>query len=353
MESTVATRPETPALILYTSGTTGNPKGVVLTHYNLYMLAHSFGDHLCRLTSEDVIQMVPPASHAFGQLLMNMAGLVKAELSLMSQFEPQSFLATIERDRVTFSAGVPRIANVLLNAAEHHPYDLSSLRLMMFGAAILHPEVAARFQERFQVSLCIAYGLTEALPVTFGYLDDHLPAGSVGKATFGTQLRLVNPTGQIVPPGEPGEIMLRGPHLFQAYHNRPDATAAVVQAGWFRTGDMGRLDHNGYLFIVDRLKDAIKTSGYLVFPAEVERVLHTHAAVSEAAVVGIPHQTLGEVIQAFVVLKEGHQISAKALIDYCKGQLSRYKCPCSIRFEEQLPQGPSGKILRRVLRDRP
>lgn len=347
---TVSTTPETPALILYTSGTTGNPKGVLLTHYNIYSLAQSFARDLCGINSEDVVLMVPPASHMFGQLLMNMACLAQAKLILMSSFNPQLFLSTIEQEKVTFFAGVPRVATLLLNTPSVEQYDTSSWRLMMFGAATLHPEVAERFRSRFQVNLCIAYGLTEALPVTFAHMNANTPDGTVGKATSGNQLKIVDTENQELPLGTPGEILLRSPHLFKEYYNLPEQSLAAFEGNWFRTGDIGYLDQNGYLFIVDRSKDAIKTSGYLVFPAEVERVLYTHPKVAEAAVVGIPHESLGEVIKAFVVLKNEAITSSRELINYCKEHLSRYKCPRQIIFRDDLPQGSSGKILRRVLR---
>ena len=194
--------------------------------------------------------------------------------------------------------------------------------------------------------------MTEAVPVTFltAEMIDRAPAGSVGRPVWGTRVKIVNAAGQSVAAGEPGEILVRGPQVFQGYHNRSADTATVWHDGWFRTGDLGTLDAGGHLFILDRLKDMIKRSGYSVYPAEIERVLHSHAAVQDAAVIGIPDPVVGEEVKAFVALKPGLGATAGELMQHCRAELAIYKVPRLVEFRDALPRNPAGKIVRHALR---
>jgi long-chain acyl-CoA synthetase len=350
---TTPTDPNDVAVILYTSGTTGRPKGARLTHFNLFFFSQVLTRELWRLTRDDVMVMTAPAAHIFGQAILNVACTAGAQLHLLPRFEVSGFLKAIDDERVTFFAGVPALAQHLLRTPLLRDRGLGTVRLVMLGGAAVDPELMRSFRSRFGVDVITGFGMTEAVPVTFLTTDaiGGAPQGSVGRPVWGTRLRIVDEAGHQVPTGEPGEIVVRGPQVFQGYHNRPDETAAVWRDGWFRTGDIGRLDDRGYLFIVDRLKDMIKRSGYSVYPAEIERVLRTHDAVAEAAVVGIPDRVAGEEVKAFVVLKPGMAASADELAAHCRGALAAYKVPRLIEFRDDLPRNPVGKIVRGALRN--
>jgi long-chain acyl-CoA synthetase len=345
-----ATAPLEPATILYTSGTTGHPKGAVLSHLNLWFTNNLVAKELWGITQHDVVLIAAPMGHIFGQVLLNASCVAQAMVSFMPRFDMELFLQTIERDRVTFFAGVPTLALYMLNSPAVQKYDLSSLRTVMFGGAPLAHEVMERFRERFGVEVLTGYGLTEALPVTFRTAGMKIPPGSVGVPVMGARMRIIDEEGNDVRPGEPGEIVARGPMIFSGYYNRPEATAEALRGDWFHTGDIGYVDDGGYLFLVDRLKDMIKRSGYAVFPAEIERVLQGHPAVSEAVAVGIPDPTLGEEIKAFVVLRPEAEANEAELLAHCAQRLAAYKVPRWVELRPSLPKNPAGKLLRRALR---
>ncbi|MFC1852089.1 class I adenylate-forming enzyme family protein, partial [candidate division CSSED10-310 bacterium] len=306
-----------------------------------------------KLVDDDVILMVAPASHIFGQSMITAACVANASISFLPRFEPEAFLKTIERDGVTFFAGVPTLAHFMLNSPIVGNYNLSSLRKIMLSGAPLHPEIAQKLKQRFKVEIVTGYGMTEGVPVCFltGEAYDRAPEGSVGLPAFGTSLRIVDENDEDVPLGEAGEILLRGPQMFKEYHNRSQETTTAWRNDWFHTGDIGKQDQNGHYYIVERLKDIIKRSGYAVSPSEVERVLLNHDAVAEAAVIGIPHEALSEEIKAFIVRKQGSSITDKELIAFCKTYLAAFKYPRIIEFRDSLPKNPTGKILRRLLRE--
>ncbi len=350
---TQVTAPDDEALIIYTSGTTGVPKGVLLSHFNLYFQARYMALDFWQPTSEDVILMVAPGAHIFGQTLINVACMINASLVMMARFEPETFLKTVQSERVTFFAGVPTIAHFMLNAPFVAQFDLSSLRRVMFGGAPIAAETLERFAEQFELEAIVGYGLTEGVPVTYysPQMMSEAPPGAVGKPAWGTTVRIVAEDGQEVALGEIGEIIVRGPHICLGYYKRPEETAQAFRDGWFHTGDVGLMDAEGNLFIVDRLKDVIKRSGYTIYPSEVEKILHGHPAVGQAAVIGIPDEKIGEEIKALVVLKPGVEISAEELIEYCKDQLAAYKYPRMVEFHESLPMTGAGKVLRRALHE--
>jgi len=348
-----ATHPNDEAVVLYTAGTTGRPRGVVLTHFNLYFAAQFVARDFWEVQPGDVMLMVASGAHIFGQTILNVAMVTGAALSLLPRFEPEAFLRTIQTDRVTFFAGVPTLAHLMLHSPAVKGFDLSSLRAVMFGGAPLHSQVATQFAQTFGVRLITGYGMTEGVPMVYLTADMFAaaPTGAVGQPAFGTEIRIVDEHDQNVAVGGLGEIVVRGPQVFREYLNLPEETAQAMRGGWFHTGDVGRLDEQGYLFIVDRLKDMIKRSGYAVSPAEVERALQAHSAVAESAVIGIPDERLGEEIKAYVVVRPGATVTAEELIAHCQGQLAAYKYPRQIEFREALPKSPAGKILRRVLRE--
>ncbi|WP_409484036.1 long-chain-fatty-acid--CoA ligase [Arsenicicoccus dermatophilus] len=351
------------AVILYTSGTTGRPKGAELRHRNLLSNARTTNDTLVRLTPDDTVIGCLPLFHVFGMTCaMNTAVLAGATLTLIPRFTPDQALRVVERDRATVFEGVPTMYAAMLQAArtlaaEGSPVpDLSSLRTCVSGGASLPVEVLRAFEETFGAMILEGYGLSETSPVaSFNHPDAERKPGSIGTPIRGVEMALRTPEGGPVPPGEVGEIVIRGENVMRGYRGRPDATAAAIDAdGWFRSGDLGRVDEDGYYFIVDRAKDMIIRGGYNVYPREVEEVLYEHPAVLEAAVVGIPHELYGEEVAAFVALRPesglaGSDETAAELRTFCQERLAGYKYPREIRFVDALPKGATGKILKREL----
>ncbi|NEA98935.1 long-chain fatty acid--CoA ligase [Streptomyces sp. SID13726] len=339
------------ALLLYTSGTTGRPKGVEITVDNLDFTAAAFAEQLA-LTPDDRFGSGLPLFHVFGQAVcLNGALRVGCSLSLLSPFEPNAMLRMVRDDRVTVLAGVPTMWNAMLHADDDFGADdFPALRLAGSGGASLPGEVIREFQERFGCTILEGYGLTEST----GAGSFNSPAlgprtGSVGPALPGTTVEIRDPAGEILPTGEVGEVHLRGPHVMKGYWNRPEATAADLPDGRLRTGDLGRLDEDGFLYIVDRLKDLVIRGGYNVYPREVEEVLYGHPDIVEAAVIGVPDPHYGEEVAAVVTLRPGAALTAEELRGWAKERLSAYKVPHLVRFVDALPKGSTGKILKRAL----
>lgn len=337
------------AVLLYTSGTTGKPKGAALTHGGLRHNTEANEVHVQRMTADDVVVGCLPLFHIFGQICtMSVAVCSGASLTLIPRFDPQTVLDAIVRDRATVFGGVPTMYAALLQ----HPTDadVSTLRMCVSGGASLPVEVLRGFEERFGCAVLEGFGMSETSPVvTFNHLDRPRKAGSIGTPIKDVEVRLLDDKGQDVAPGEIGELAVRGPNLMKGYWNRPEETAIAIPDGWLRTGDLARRDEDGYLYIVDRKKDMIIRGGYNVYPREVEEVLHEHPAVALAAVVGVPHQELGEEIAAAVVLRPGAQATAEELREYVKERIAAYKYPRAVWLMDTLPMGPSGKILKRQI----
>jgi long-chain acyl-CoA synthetase len=340
------------AVILYTSGTTGRPKGAELTHSNLIRNADLTVRTLLTLTSEDVVFGGLPLFHTFGQTCaLNTTVMAGATIALLPRFSAQGALEIIDAQRVTVFAGVPTMYSALLGVPDHRGYDTSSLRVCISGGAALPVEVLHRFEDEFGCIILEGYGLSETSPVAaFNHPDRVRKPGSIGTAVEGVELRVVGLDGEDVPQGEVGEIAVRGHNIMKGYWKRPDATAEAIRDGWFLTGDMGRVDADGCYSIVDRKKDLIIRGGYNVYPREVEEVLYEHPAVAEAAVVGAPHAELGEEVVAVVALSAPGAATAEELREFVKSQVAAYKYPREVRIVEALPKGPTGKILKRDLR---
>ena len=337
------------AVILYTSGTTGRPKGAELTHANLRRNASVSATTLFGLDPEDVVMGCLPLFHSFGQTCgLNAAVGRGACLTLVPRFDPGKALEVIQRDRVTVFEGVPTMYLALLNHPGRGEVDARSLRLCVSGGAALPVEVLRGFEDAFGCVILEGYGLSETSPVaSFNHPDRVRKPGSIGTPIDGVELRLVGPAGDQVPAGEVGEIAIRGHNLMRGYWGNEDATREAIPDGWFRSGDLARQDEDGYFFIVDRKKDLIIRGGYNVYPREVEEVLYEHPAVAEAAVVGLPHPTHGEDVGAAVVLKPGADSTPAELQAFCRERLAAYKYPRHVWLEAALPKTATGKLLRR------
>ena len=338
------------AVILYTSGTTGRPKGAELTHDNLRNNVR-VAVGLFDMGVGDVIFGGLPLFHSFGQTCtMNAAIACGACVTLLPRFDPGKALEIIERDKCSLFEGVPTMYGALLNHPGRETCDVSSLRVCVSGGASLPVEVLRGFEECFGCKVLEGYGLSETSPVaSFNHPDRERKAGSIGTPIEGVEMKVVDDDRNQVPQGEIGEILIKGHNVMKGYWRHPEATAEAIRDGWFATGDMARVDEDGYFFIVDRKKELIIRGGYNVYPREVEEVLYEHPAVREAAVVGVAHEELGEEVGAAVALKEGESVEADELSAFVRDRLAAYKYPRRIWFVDELPKGPTGKILKREI----
>ncbi|MEV0810045.1 long-chain fatty acid--CoA ligase [Micromonospora sp. NPDC050200] len=339
------------AVILYTSGTTGQPKGAELTHDNLRRNVEVSRTTLLRLGPDDVVFGALPLFHSFGQTIaLNCAVAAGACLTLLPRFDAAEALAILVRDRATMFAGVPTMYAALLQAAGSGEPDLSALRTCVSGGAALPVELLRRFEEKFGCVILEGYGLSETSPVaSFNHPDRPRKPGTIGTPIEGVEMDVRTADGAAAPIGEVGEIVIRGHNVMKGYWRRPEATAEAIVDGWFRTGDLGARDEDGYYRIVDRTKDLVIRGGFNVYPREVEEVLYEHPAVAEAAVLGTPHPTLGEEVVAVVALRPGASATPEELRDHVKAQLAAYKYPRQVWIVPALPKGPTGKILKRSI----
>jgi long-chain acyl-CoA synthetase len=340
------------AVILYTSGTTGSPKGAELTHANMLTNCQVSTESVIGVTEDDRLLGALPLFHSFGQTCtMNVAINARATVSLIPRFDPVKALQILERDQITVFEGVPTMYNALLAVPDRDRYDTSSLRVCVSGGASLPVETLRAFEEAFGCKILEGYGLSETSPVaSFNHPHMERKAGSIGTPIEGVEMKAIDDDGNEVPQGEPGEIAIRGHNVMKGYWQRPDATAeAIDDDGWFTSGDIATVDEDGYFFIVDRKKDLIIRGGYNVYPREIEEVLYGHPAVLEVAVLAVPHDELGEEVGAAVVLNEDAEASAEEIREYCKGEVAAYKYPRHVWFLDELPKGPTGKILKREI----
>lgn len=347
------TSPEDTAVLLYTSGTTGRPKGAELTHFQLYMGCTVAGE-IFDMGPDDTGVAVLPLFHVFGLCsVLNIFVRYGAAVVLLPRFETEAVVSAIERHRCTTFAGVPTMYVALLQH-DTTGRDLSSLRGVISGGSSIPGEVIRAFEEKFPGAVILeGYGLSEtAATATFNIDAEQRKTLSIGRSIWGVDVKVVGDDGVELSrgPEHVGEIVIRGHNVMKGYYRRPEATAQAIRDGWFHTGDLGYQDDDGYFFVVDRLKDMVIRGGYNVYPREVEEVLYEHPDVVEAAVVGRPDARLGEEVVAFVVLQPGARTRPEQLTVHCKERLAAYKYPRDIRVLTELPKGPTGKILKRKLR---
>jgi long-chain acyl-CoA synthetase len=361
-EELLAVGPETPpleqtdpgdtALIVYTSGTTGTPKGAELTHYQLYMNADTPG-RLFGIRDDDVVLVVLPLFHVFGlSSQLNVCVRFGATMSLVPRFDVTKVLEVMQRDGVTVFEGVPTMYVALLQHPNLAAYDVSKLRVGVSGGAPIPAEVLDSFEEKFGIVILEGYGLTEtASTTTFNVSAEERRIYSVGKPIWGVEVQIWDDDNRPLPAGsdQVGEIVIRGVNMMRGYFGNPEATAEAFAGGWFHSGDLGYRDQDGFYFIVDRKKDLIIRGGYNVYPREIEEVLYAHPAVAHAAVVGVPDERLGEEIKAYVETKPGTTATEQELIEYVKTRVAAYKYPRMVEFRADLPKGPTGKILKKEL----
>jgi long-chain acyl-CoA synthetase len=340
------------AVILYTSGTTGKPKGAELTHAGLARNAELTAVTLLGAGPGDVVMGCLPLFHVFGLTCgLNATIIAGSALTLLPRFDPTKALEIVGRDKVTIFEGVPTMYAAMLHDSASAQADASSLRVCVSGGAAMPVEIMRGFEKTFGCVILEGYGLSETSPVaSFNHPGKVRKPGSIGTPVEGVEMRVVDLDGAELPSGDIGEIVIRGHNVMKGYWGMPDATAQAIADGWFRTGDLARVDEDGYFYIVDRKKDLIIRGGYNVYPREVEEVLYEHPAVAEAAVIGIPHGELGAEIGAAVALKPGATATPAELRSFVRERVAAYKYPRHVWLVPNLPKGPTGKILRREVR---
>jgi long-chain acyl-CoA synthetase len=351
----VVTAATDTAVILYTSGTTGQAKGAELSHSNIVMNALTCNRLFSSEPASDTHLLTLPLFHSFGSVVQMNAGFsMAATLILLPRFDAQQAVAVMQNEDITFFAGVPTMWWGLLGALTDD-VDVDrigrNLRVGVSGGASLPVEIIKQVKERFHVQILEGYGLSETSPVaTFSDPNREPRPGSIGIPIWGVQMKLIDDEwNEITDAGEVGEIAIKGHNIMKGYYNRPEATAEVLRDGWFRSGDLGRRDEEGFYYIVDRSKDMIIRGGYNVYPREIEEVLMTHEAVSLAAVIGVPHESLGEEIKAVVIRAEGAEVTEDELVQWAKEEMASFKYPRTVQFVDNLPMTATGKILKREL----
>jgi long-chain acyl-CoA synthetase len=376
------------AVMIYTAGTTGNPKGVMLTHYNWYthvsgyydlVLLDSWGvsahgpvqerdggqnqtagktapqiEEVYGVTRNRISLITLPLFHGYGVFALSLEFLTGGKLILLSRWDTEEAMKRIEQYQITEFRGVPTMYIQLLNHPAASKYDLSSLKTCICGSAPMPLEVARNWKEKYGLDIWEGYGLSEATTVNCGNVAERRPPkyGSIGKCyQKANTIRIFDDQDREVPPGQLGEIVIKGPGVMKGYWNKPVETAAAIRNGWLHTGDIGYADEDGYLYLTDRKKDLIIRGGENIYPKEIENVLHMHPQVLEAGVIGVPDPVYGEVVKAFIVLKTAGSVCEEDLIGFCKEKLPTYKRPKTIKLMDELPKSALGKILRRELRN--
>jgi len=343
---------EDVASILYTSGTTGKPKGAMLTHKNLVFDTESCIEAI-KVTPADRFICVLPLFHSFAATVCMLIPLFLGESTmLITRFVPKEVLGKIAAERASIFVGVPSMYMVWANM-EPPDLDLSSWRLAISSGAPMPVEVLKRFEEKYQIKIYEGDGPTECSPVTsINPIGGIRKIGSIGLPIRGVQMKIADDNDNEVTRGEVGEIVVKGDNVMKGYYKNPEATAEAIKDGWFHTGDLGKEDEDGYFYIVDRKKDRIIVGGLNVYPREVEEVLHQHPKIAEVAVIGVPDELRGEMVKALIVLKPDETATPLEVIKYCRDRLASFKVPRQMEFRDELPKGPTGKILKRALREK-
>jgi long-chain acyl-CoA synthetase len=341
------------ALLQYTGGTTGPAKGVMLTHYNLVVNTQQCEEWMYKLQpGEEVIIAALPFFHVYGMTtVMNLSVRMAFKMIIIPKFDPKEILKSIEKHKATLYPGAPTMYIGLLNHPDIKKYDLSSIKACISGSAPLPVEVQTKFEEVTNGRLVEGYGLTETSPVAISnLLWGRRKQGSIGLPWPDTDVKVLSAeSGEEAAPNEVGELMIKGPQVMKGYWKQPEATQASFMEGWLLTGDMGYMDEEGFFYIVDRKKDMIIAGGFNIYPREIEEVLYEYEGVQEVCVIGVPDPYRGETVKAFVVPKEGVELSEDALDEHCRNYLASFKVPQYYEFREELPKTMVGKILRRVL----
>ncbi len=340
---------DSPASIVYTSGTTGFPKGATLSHGNI--ISNISAHNRCSgMNQHDRLLLYVPLFHCFGQNAIFNAGLnVCATIILQRRFELEVALESIDKYQVTMFFGVPTVFIRLLNQ-DTSKYNFSSLRYYFSAAAPMPVEIARMWQEKYKKVIHEGYGLTEASPCASYNHNLKYKFGSIGMPIENVQMQVVDSDGNQVSPGELGEIIIKGPNVMLGYWKRLEETQEVIKNGWLHSGDIGRMDEEGFFYIADRLKDMVNVSGFKVYPTEVENVIYQHHAVAEVAIYGVPDAIKGEIVKANIVCKANSQISELEIIQFCNQRMAAYKIPQKIQFVNSLPKNPTGKVMKRFLR---
>lgn len=349
-EIQVEITPQDEMGIIYTSGTTGKPKGVVLTQENYY--ANSWqGMMVAGMTADERAMCILPLFHVNGQVVTVLMPLqAGASVILTEGFSPKTFFHNLTRYRATTFSGVPTVYSILLNLPDADQYDLSSLRLCICGAAPMPVEVFTQFEEKFKTRIVEGYGLSEGTCAsTINPVEGKRKIGSIGLPLPGQDVRIFDEHDRELPPGQVGEIVIRGRNVMKGYYKNPEATAETLRHGWLHTGDLGYCDEEGYFYIVGRKKEMIIRGGVNIYPKEIEEVLYRHPKVREAAVVGLPDKIWGEEVGCFLILKEGQQWSQEEVVAYCQEHLADFKCPRKVFFVDSFPKTATGKIQKHRL----
>jgi long-chain acyl-CoA synthetase len=342
------------ALMIYTSGTTGRPKGVMLSHNNLYSNAVATWD-AAKTDKPDVSILCLPLAHSFGVVVMNAGNVSPFKDSygvLLTWFDPEEVFRLIEKYRATNFIGVPTMYQIMLHHPAAEKYDLSSLVKCSISAAPVTEELYKSFSKKFDCQMYEAYGLTEASPsVALCRPGMPMKKGSTGVPIPGVDVKILDLEDRELPTGEQGEIVVRGPNVMTGYYKQPTETREALRNGWLHTGDVGYMDEEGYLFITDRIKDLVIKGGYNIYPSEIESYLEGHPSIAEVAVIGIPDDKYGEVLMAFVVKMPGEELTQSAVIDFASAKITPFKAPSKVKFVDALPKSLVGKILKKELRN--